>query len=281
MSLCVWGRAYLVYRDGTLNCYWPKDLRYDRRRKIYERRVENRVETYAVKDVLTVSYPAPVMGDAPLSPYQSCLNSAQVTYLADTFNRRFFSDSGRPDYLMLTEHTLTDRELDDFYDKWDSRFAGRNRRPALSNLIRDVKPLGLTHQDMDFLRGLHWTLREVCRSFGVPPPVVGDFADASLSNVRAAERFFWRDTILPDANLLSSALTRWLPPLLGESGLVVGYEKTAIQEIWEHETEGRRSDVRDVEVGISTINEVRARRGQAPVGWGDIPPWEREGQGDD
>ena len=65
---------------------------------------------------------------------------------------------------------MTDAEVEDFYNRWEARYQGPGNahRPAIANSIRDIKTLGLSHKDMDFMAGLRWSLEEVSRVYGVP-----------------------------------------------------------------------------------------------------------------
>ena len=53
-------------------------------------------------------------------------------------------------------------------------------RPAVASAVRDVKTLGLSHRDIDFIQGLRWSLEEVSRTYGVPKLLLGDFERGHL-----------------------------------------------------------------------------------------------------
>ena len=55
---------------------------------------------------------------------------------------------------------------------------------------------------MDFIQGLRWSLEEVSRVYGVPKPLLSDLERATFSNINAAERIFWRNTMLPEVGFL-------------------------------------------------------------------------------
>ena len=99
---------------------------------------------------------------------------------------------------MLTNEQMNDSEIEDFYRRWEARFRGpaHAHRPAVASFVRDIKTLGMSHREMDFIQGLRWSLEEVSRAYGVPRPLLSDLERATFSNVNAAERFFWRNTMV-------------------------------------------------------------------------------------
>ena len=88
----------------------------------------------------------------------------------------------------------------------------------IANFVRDIRTLGLSHRDMDFIRGLRWSLEEVSRAYGVPKPLLSDLERATFANINAAERIFWRNTIVPELRFLEEQLNRLLLPRLGLPG---------------------------------------------------------------
>ena len=169
---------------------------------------------------------------------------------------------------------MNDREVDDFYRRWEARFRGpeRARRPAVASFVRDIKTLGLSHREMDFIQGLRWSLEEVSRAYGVPRPLLSDLERATFSNVNAAERFFWRNTMVPEMAYLSQQVTRGLFPLLGYTNLEMEFDLTTIEALAEDDNARTNRETQLLDRGVLTINEVRQSRGLPPVPWGDGRP---------
>ncbi len=166
---------------------------------------------------------------------------------------------------------MTDTEIEDFYNRWEARYRGpdNSRRPAIASFVRDIKTLGLSHRDMDFIQGLRWSLEEVSRAYGVPKPLLSDLERATFSNVNAAERMFWRNTILPEMRFLEEQLNRMLLPRLGYSDLVAQFDASSIEALREDENSRVTRDMQMLDRGVLTINEVRRSRNLPDVPWGD------------
>ena len=126
---------------------------------------------------------------------------------------------------------MNESELEEFYARWEMRYQGsaNANRPAVASQVRDVKTLGLSHRDIDFIQGLRWSLEEVSRAYGVPKLLLGDFERATYANVQASERMFWRNTVVPEVKFLEEQLNRMLLPRLGYPQLSVEFDLSAIE----------------------------------------------------
>ena len=187
------------------------------------------------------------------------------------FNRNFFRNSAQPDFVLLTNENLTDAEVEDFYHRWEARYQGPGNahRPAIANFIRDIKTMGFSQREMDFIQGLHWSLEEVSRAYGVPKPLLSDFERATFSNINAAERMFWRNTIVPELKFFEEQLTRMLLPGLGYPDLGLEFDLSVIEALQEDENQRVSREAQLLDQGVLTINEVRRQRGLPDVPWGD------------
>ena len=279
LDLCLYGVGYLRYdeRASTLEVIPPPDLLVERTppgsRNItgYTDFLDGKRRDTVPNDMMTISRPSPGLPTGNLPP---ATHAAQGSRLAMAYNRNFFANSARPDFLMLLTQTLTRAEQEDFYTKWEERYRGESKahRPALANFVKEVINLSRSQQDMQFDSYIQWTFQEVARAFHVPPPLVGDFSDASLNNVRVAQQYFWTNNIIPELKLVAEHLTRFFSTRMSEPELVIDFDLTRIDQLYEQDIERRRADMLDVQNGIITINEVRARRHFPPVAWGDVPP---------
>ena len=113
--------------------------------------------------------------------------------------------------------------------------------------------LGLTHREMDFIQGLRWSLEEVSRAFGVPKPLLSDLERATFANINAAERIFWRNTMVTEMRFLEEQLTRQLLPKLGYPELQLEFDLTAIEAMQEDENAkvGREVDTAQLRLHLS------------------------------
>ena len=281
--LNLWGSAYwMLDRDADGNReLWP--LRPDRvsivpdrdeyiRGFVYHGR--SRMIALTPDEVVWFRYFNPLEEYAGLSPVAPARMAIDMGRDGLRFNRNFLRNSAQPDFVMLTNEYMNDSEVDDFYRRWEARYRGpaNARRPAVASFVRDIKTLGLSHRDMDFIQGLRWSLEEVSRAFGVPRPLLSDLERATFSNVNAAERFFWRNTMVPEMTFLAGQITRKLFPLLGYDNLEMEFDLQSIEALAEDENARTTRETQLLDRGVLTINEVRRTRNLPDVPWGNTYP---------
>ena len=280
--LCLWGSAFWAIErgeDGEPEL-WP--LRPDRMAVIPDRRryvrgfvYRGAVEqvAYTPDEVVWLRYFNPLEEMAGLSPLAPARLSADMGHEGLHFNRHLLRNSARPDFLLLTNQEMNDAELEDFYARWEQRYQGPGNahRPAVASAVRDVKTLGLSHRDIDFIQGLRWSLEEVSRTYGVPKLLLGDFERATYANVQASERMFWRNTVVPEVKFLEEQLNRALLPKLGYPQLTVEFDLSVIEALQEDENSRVQRETALLDRGVLTINEVRRERNLPEVPWGDGP----------
>ena len=280
--LCLWGAAFWAIERGEDGQpeLWP--LRPDRMAVIPDRQryvrgfvYRGAVEqvAYTPDEIVWLRYFNPLEEMAGLSPLAPARLSADMGHEGLHFNRHLLRNSARPDFLLLTNQEMNDAELEDFYARWEQRYQGTGNahRPAVASAIRDVKTLGLSHRDIDFIQGLRWSLEEVSRTYGVPKLLLGDFERATYANVQASERMFWRNTVVPEVKFLEEQLNRSLLPRLGYPQLTVEFDLSVIEALQEDENSRVQRETALLDRGVITINEVRRERNLPEVPWGDGP----------
>ena len=226
---------------------------------------------YTPEEIIWIRYFNPLEEYAGLSPIAPARLSVDMGTDGMRFNRNFLRNSAQPDFVLLTNEDMTDAEIENFYSRWETRYKGPGNahRPAIANFIRDIKTLGISHREMDFMQGLRWSLEEVSRTYGVPKPLLSDFERATFANVNAAERIFWRNTMVPELKFLQEQLTRMLLPRIGYPDLSLEFDLSAIEALQEDENRRVQREVQLLDRGVVTINELRRQRNLADVPWGD------------
>jgi HK97 family phage portal protein len=208
-------------------------------------------------------------GASAVAPIRSVIDMATE---ATVFNRNFFINSAMPsDVVVTTEETPTDDEASAFMSLWEGKFrgSGNAHRPMLLSSGMDMKKLGVSHREMEFIEALKWSVEEVSRVLGVPKAFLSDLSEATFANINAEERFFWRNTILPELRLIEDEINRSLVPHFGSQGDInVSFDTSDVEALQENETERAKRLVLLVDSGVLTVNEAREREELEPVAWG-------------
>ena len=107
---------------------------------------------YTTNEILWLRYFNPLEEYAGLSPLAPARMSVDMGLEGLRSNRNFLRNSARPDFVLLTNDSMTDMEIEEFYNRWEAlhRGPGNANRPAIASFVRDIKTLGFSHRDMDF-----------------------------------------------------------------------------------------------------------------------------------
>ena len=280
--LGLWGSAFWAIERDQRGQWeiWP--LRPDRVRILPDREQYikgyvymgiNGPVAYTSEEMVWIRYFNPLEEYAGLSPVAPLRLSADMGMDALRFNRNFFRNSALPDVIFTTEESMSDEEVEDFYQRWEKRYKGpaNAHRPAIASFIKNIKTLGFSHREMEFVRGLRWSLEDVSRVYGVPLPLLSDYQQATFANINAAERLFWRNTMIPEMKLLEDHLNEQLLPILGYSDLRTKFDLSELEALRENENSLVEREAMLLDRGVLTINEVRRHRNLPDVPWGDEP----------
>ena len=275
--LALWGSAYVaMVRDGDGVPYemWP--LRPDEvhlvagendrvvRGFIHET-VNGRV-AYLPEEMLWYRRFNPMHSLSGFSSMVPARAAVDMGTAALRFNRRFYVHSAMPsDVVMTTDGSPQQEQIEFLLDIWDQRLAhpdSAHRPMVLSNGI-DMKRLGSSQSDMEFIAALQWSVEEVSRAFGVPKVFLSEFEDATLANVRTMEQFLWRNTIIPELKMLEDGINHRLTPhferFTGE--LTVRFNLSDVEAIQESQSDRADRLSTLVSAGIMTVDEARRELG--------------------
>ncbi len=184
------------------------------------------------------------------------------------FNRRFFINSAAPSDLVLkVDVPINDQQAEEIYNAWAKRVSEPHHahRPLILSAGMDLKRLGTTHKDMEFMATLEWSVEEVARTFGVPKVFLSEFEDATLANVRTMEQFLWRNTIIPELQMLEDGVNQHLAPSFSDfpNQLQARFDLSSVEAVQESADDRANRLASLVASGIMSIDEARAELGMA------------------
>ena len=181
------------------------------------------------------------------------------------YNRRFYLNSAMPSDVVITDESGSSDEMERVLEEWESRVyePWLAHRPFVLYGGIDIKRLGSSQSDMEFIAALEWSVEEVSRAFGVPKVFLSEYDDATLSNISVMEQFLWRNTVIPELRLLEDGFNRGLVAgdELGGERLEIKFDLSDIEAVQESQSEKAERLGSLVESGIMTVEEARAELG--------------------
>lgn len=166
-------------------------------------------------DVLHVRHqlwPGRVRGISPLEWAGTSIVGAEAL---ETMATQLATRGGVPWAVITHPDELDDRQSGDLQMAWVSASLSRQGAPAVLSGGIALQPLTLSPKDMALLDLRVFSEQRICAAFGVFPIMVNlDQPGGSLTYQNLSQIFeaFWRQTLDPIANNLSSALSAWALP---------------------------------------------------------------------
>lgn len=159
-----------------------------------------------------------------------------------------------------------DNELQKTADDLDARFRNGERIVSLPGQVQ-FSPISLSSTDMQFLESRKFTVRDICRFFGVHPSFVFDDTSNNYKSAEMANVAFLSNTLNPILRKIETELHRKLVAptlccnrqfLFDRAGLYACDLDSKVKYI-----------AQTIATGVYTVNDWRLKENQAPVEGGD------------
>ncbi|TAK49734.1 MAG: phage portal protein [Xanthobacteraceae bacterium] len=279
------GNAYVeaVAIDGVVRELYA--LRPDRMRVVpgpdgwaesYEYSVSGRSVRFdqtagALPPILHLAMFHPLDDHYGFAPIEAAAIAVDTHNAAAAWNKALLDNAARPSGALVYSGpegaVLSDAQFERLKHELTETYQGAVNagRPLLLEGGLDWKAMSLSPKDMDFLEAKHTAAREIALAFGVPPMLLGIPGDNTYANYQEANRVFFRQTVLPLANRVGTALAQWLGPQSG------GEVRVAVDADRIDALAGDRAALWDrlIRADFLTLDEKREAAGYGPVAGGD------------
>ncbi len=232
----------------------------------YKYRVGSEVTEYTPQDIVHFKDTNPKSSLYGLSPIKPALDIISNLVFATRWNKNFFKNSARPDYLIVSKSLFDKEEKEELKGKWSSEFGGVANAHKLGFITGEIELKEMTKniREMDFSNLTDSMITQILGAFGVGKSVIG------LEGMNRAEAetqlySFLSLTIEPKVKRLVERINEYL--IIPEYGddLYLDYDDPT--------PENRESIVKEYESALNSgwlsINEVRDKEGLPPIegGW--------------
>lgn len=258
-SLCTHGAAWIERR--TMRVLNPSAMTVEANPRdgitAHVWRAGGLVRRYSPDELIYVALWSPSSDVGPgVAPLRVAQESARTALAAEAFTAQFFNQGALPPVIIEPPEgaMLTDADADAIRAVWQRLVSGvRNAWRALV-LRRSMKVTALDMPSLDKLAMADVddiALRRIASAFGVPVTMITDAANYATAKEHRIS--FWRDTVLPDAELIAEALSAHFGPI------TINYDD--IEALAEDIAEQRRSVIDLHNSGIISADEARAMIG--------------------
>jgi Phage-related protein len=199
------------------------------------------------------------------SPMETILWDARADLSAMVSNYFFFENNAVPAVQYILEKDLSPESVNAIVEMIRKNFKGaknRNRATVMQG-VKEIKPVGISQQDMQFLDGRRFTTEKVCAAFGVPKVMLGYTEGVNYTNHEGQTMSFYEGTVREyETSFEEDIINGDLIPSLGLEGQIAFAFKTANFDskatVWDRAIRGRAA-------GLVTINNARRLVGLDPI----------------
>lgn len=197
-----------------------------------------------------------------------------IAAAGDEETRNRFSNGGTVRGLVSNDRTVQgfgeyqDEQLSAAAEDIDGRFQSGERIVSLPGQV-DFKQISLSSTDMQFLESRKFTVREICRFFGVNPSHVFDDTSNNYKSAEMAGMAYLQMTLDPILKRIEAEFQRKLVPRSMCCKRVFRFDRRGVFSL---DLESRAAYQKaTIESGIYTVNEWRRVENQPEVEGGDEP----------
>ena len=201
-----------------------------------------------------------------LSELEGIVWDALTDLEANKSNYYFFDNDSVPRAVFLLNDGMDyeDEEVIAQVENLQDQMKGsKNKHKSIaSNLIKDVKPIAISHKDIDFINQRKLTTEKVCAVLEVPKSLLGYVDNVNYANAENLYKSWIETTVKPYEEyfefILNFVLEKFALDFTGVKVLLEGEDLVDTYKLHEDQRA-------DADKGILTINEIRQERGLEPL----------------
>ena len=177
---------------------------------------------------------------------------------AQDFQSNFYLDGGQPTTVLVnSDPDATPEDIQEMLTRYLSKVAGGRREPIALPSTIEVKTMGLTNQDSQFLESRQFAVTDMANIVGVPPYFIGAPGSSSIySNLTDQRRDLLDVYLRGDLYAIERGLTSLLP-----DGLVAKFDPNSFLRMDPKAT----AETLTIRSQWMTTDEIRAVEGLPPL----------------
>lgn len=208
-------------------------------------------------------------GLAGASPIRLASQAIGLSLAAERHGSRLFGSGTHLSGILSSENKLTGEQADAIKARWKAKMSGPASAHDIAVLDNGAKftPISMPNTDAQFIESRGFQTNEICRWFGVPPYMVGDVEKSTSwgSGIEQQGIGFVVYTLRPD--WLVPTEQRVTKELIQDKKVYARYN---VEGLLRGDSTARANFYNTMRnIGVYSVNEIRAFEKLAPVDGGD------------
>ncbi len=163
----------------------------------------------------------------PESPLQAARLAVSVAVMQDRYDYAFLRNDARPAAIVVHEAFALDAEKEAFKRQFRGEYRGPDNagkamfveasgdgKDGVAGAL-DVKVLGATQKDAQFIQRYSQKINEICVALGTPLSILGDGSQRTYDNANVEHRNWWEGTLQPLCSELADEVNMQVAPRMG------------------------------------------------------------------
>lgn len=277
-SLLLYGNSYqrAKWSGSNLDAIYPHHPGSVRPIRIangirYEVRTPTETLDVGQREMLHVLNLPGTDGITGLSPIQSACNPIGISLAADTYAATFYGNGSAPGGIAKFPGELSPEAEAAVLATWENTHGGPANAHKTKLAFGEFEwiPLSVPPEQAQFLQSRQWQVVEICRLFGISPPMIGDLSKSSWSTYDAVSADHVKTALRPWMYRLEQ---EWTRKLLTEEEKRAGYtiEMDADGIMRGDRPSQDKSFATGIQFGWYSVNDVRDYLNLSPIDGGDV-----------
>lgn len=229
----------------------------------YIQKFKQETQRFAPEEVMHFKLDTDPMNEVfGMSPLEPAIWEARTDAQAMLANYYFFENNALPAAQYILEDGMSKEEIEAAESMIEKSLKGaqNNNRSAVFTGIKEIKTLGISQKDMEFLQGRKFTTEKICAAFGVPKFMLGYTDTVNNNNGVELTAKAHESTFEPLEQLVASTITRELLEKDPETKDRVGFE--FLPRLFEQEAEIERRALAEWQAGALTLRQYKRKTNQ-------------------
>lgn len=207
-----------------------------------------------------------LIGRSRLSRAQSVISGA---FALQDYTLNMWSNQATPSGVMTFDAKPSNEQIQAIKEQAQRKYSGTGNARSIMVLPNGAKwqSIAISPEDAEALESRKFSVQELCRVYGVPPPLVQDYSNNTFTNAAQASVWFAQNTLMPWVKKIEAEFIR---SIFGKSSQ---YElKLDLTSLMRGDYATRwQSYNTAIQNKILSVNEIREMEGFNPVTGGDMP----------
>lgn len=201
-----------------------------------------------------------------MSPIRLHRENMGLAKAAQDFGSEYFGQKGQMTGVLASDQPLRKEQMDIIQNSWNQ--SAMNAGTKLLPFGFKYQRITITPDEAQFIETRKFQAEEICRIFSVPPSLVQLPSQTTFNNVEQQNLMFARHTIVPWTKRIEQEIDRKLIQSFERPDI---YARFNLNDLYRGDMSARANYYQQMtQIGVMSINEVRAKEQMNPVEGGDV-----------